>query len=107
MPEKVKLLIENSFVEELKYFQKKYSLKFEILSDEKFIIPEYKIELLNKSKKIINSFENFKGVKFKEEIKKIKIKDIKQSKKTKSINKKVKTKKILRTLWIRRKKKLN
>ena len=107
VPEKVKLFIENSFVEELKYFQKKYSLKFEILSDEKFVIPEYKIELLNKSKKIINSFENFKGVKFKKEIKKIKIKDIKQSKKTKSINKKVKTKKILRTLWIRRKKKLN
>mgnify|MGYP001252161269 CR=1 FL=1 len=29
-----------------------------ILSDEQLIIPEYKIELLNKSKKIINTIEN-------------------------------------------------
>ena len=32
--------------------------KIEILSDEKMIIPEYKIELLNKSKKIIGTTEN-------------------------------------------------
>ena len=57
VPEKVKIFIEK-FLEELKYFQKKYSFKIEFYSDEKLIIPEYKIELINKSKKVINQIEN-------------------------------------------------
>ena len=107
VPEKVKLFIENNLIEEIKYFQKKYSLKIEIFSDGKFIIPEYKIDLLNKSKKLINTVENFSGVKFNIKDKKVKSQDNKQSKKSKSVNKKPKTKKTLRTLWVRRKKKLN
>ena len=51
IPEKVKFFIEKNFLEELKYFQKKYSLKIELASDSNLLIPEYKIELLNKSKK--------------------------------------------------------
>ena len=51
VPEKVKLFIEKNLIDELKYFQKKYSFKVEVLSEKKLIIPEYKIELLNKSKK--------------------------------------------------------
>ena len=43
--EKVKLFIEQNFFDELKYFQKKYSIKIELLSDEKLIIPDYRIEL--------------------------------------------------------------
>ena len=58
VPEKVKIFIEKNFSDELKYFQKKYLFKIEILSDEKLIIPEYKIELFNKSKKLINTIEN-------------------------------------------------
>ena len=54
VPEKVKIFIEKNFLEELKYFQKKYSFKIEFYSDEKLIIPEYKIELINKSKKHTN-----------------------------------------------------
>ena len=65
VPEKVKLFIENNLIEELKLFQKKYSLKIEILSDDRFIIPEYRIDLLNKSKKLINKVENFNGIKLK------------------------------------------
>ena len=107
VPEKVKIFIENNLIEEIKYFQKKYLLKIEIFSDGKFVIPEYKIDLLNKSKKLINTVENFSGVKFKPKEKKIRSKDNKQSKKLKSVIKKVKTKKKLRTLWVRRKKKLN
>ena len=52
VPEKVKIFIEKNLLEELKYFQKRYLFKIEILSDEKLIIPEYKIDLLNKSKKL-------------------------------------------------------
>ncbi len=107
VPEKVKLFIENNLIEELKFFQKKYSLKIEIFSDEYFIIPEYKINLLNKSKKIIKSIENFSEIKLKEKEKKNKTKEVKQNKKSKSVTKKIKTRKTLRTLWVRRRKKLN
>ena len=70
VPEKVKIFIELTLIEELKYFQKKYSLKVEIFSDTKLIIPEYKIELQNKSKKLINSFENVNNLLEKKIIKK-------------------------------------
>ena len=106
VPEKVKLFIESNLFDELKYFQKKYSLEIKILSEENFIIPEYKIELLNKSNKVINSIENIekiiKKIKIKtKEIKKIKNKD---TTKIKDKVKKTKSKKKIRTLWVRRKK---
>ena len=62
VPEKVKIFIEKNLFEELKYFQKKYSFKIELISNEKLIIPEYKIELLNKSKKILNVSENIRNI---------------------------------------------
>jgi len=108
VPEKVKLFIEKNLIDELKYFQKKYLYKVEILSDTKLIIPEYKIELINKSKKLINTIENINKTletkKFnrdKTKDKKIKKKEVK---KTKKEVKKKKLKKSLRTLWVRRKK---
>ena len=62
IPEKVKIYIEKNLLDELKYFQKKYSFEVKILSNDKFIIPEYKIDLLNKSKKIINTIENINSI---------------------------------------------
>ena len=62
MPEKIKTYIDINLLDELKYFQKKYSLELKILADHKFVIPEYKIELLNKSKKIINTVENIYSI---------------------------------------------
>ena len=108
VPEKVKIFIEKNFSEELKYFQKKYLFKIEILPDQKLIIPEYKIELFNKSKKLINIIENidkiFEVKKIKKSISKEKKKSTKEIKKSsKEIKKKKKIK--LRTLWVRRKKK--
>ena len=111
IPEKVKLYIENKLFNEIEYFQKKYGIKINILPDAKLIIPEYKIELLNKSKKILNVFENIdktneikevpKNVYKIEKYKNDNKSDLKKNKKVKTIKKK---KKILRTLWIRRKK---
>ena len=104
VPEKVKLYIEKNLLEELKYFQKKYSFKVEVLSNKELIIPEYKIELLNKSKKLINKIEHLENI---ISIKKTEIdiaKEKKDVKKPKKEIKKVKTKKNLRTLWVRRKK---
>ena len=62
---------------------------------------------MNKSKKLINKVENFNGIKLKVLERKVKIKEIKQTKKVKTPSKKTKIKKNLRTLWVRRKKKLN
>ncbi len=104
VPEKVKLYIEKNLLEEIKYFQKKYTFKVEILSNKELIIPEYKIELLNKSKKLLNKIEHLENI---ISIKKTKIdifKEKKEVKKPKKEIKKVKTKKNLRTLWVRRKK---
>ena len=79
------------------------------MSDEKFIIPEYKIDLLNKSKKLINTIENVNSVieqkkinkNFNQKLKK----DNKETVKSKDKVKKTKLKKKARTLWIRRRKK--
>ena len=113
MPEKIKLNIENKFSKELKYFKKKYAIEVNILGDERLIIPEYKIEYLNKSKKLINNIEYIDKANEIKEIDKSKKKTdiqektiktkmgLKKSKKIKTIKKKYKTQ---RTLWVRRKK---
>ncbi len=111
IPEKVKLYIENKFFKEIEYFEKKYTFKITFLADAKLIIPEYKIELLNKSKKIINTIENIDKInEVKENLnkneKKQKIKsetkiNLKKIKKSKSVKRKIKKP---RTLWFRRKK---
>tara|TARA_B100001093_G_scaffold518009_1_gene601363 strand:- start:989 stop:2821 length:1833 start_codon:yes stop_codon:yes gene_type:complete len=109
VPEKVKIFIEKNLLEELKYFQKKYSYDVKILSDDKFIIPEYKINLLNKSKKLINTFENINSIVQAPSIKRIPAKEKKindkETIKSKDKIKKSKSKKKIRTLWVRRKKK--
>ena len=106
VPEKVKLFIEKNLLEEIKYFQKKYLFKIDLLSDGKLVIPEYKIELLNKSKKLISTIEHIENILEIKKIKKGQKKEKKEIKKVKKDLKKQKTKKIPRTLWIRRKKKV-
>ena len=110
VPEKVKVFIENNLIEELKYFQKKYVYEVKILSNDKFLIPEYKIELLNKSKKIINTVENIHLIDQANQFKKSSIKKKKAQENdqgtvnSKDKTKKTKIKKKVRTLWVRRKK---
>ena len=106
IPKKVKIFIEKNLNDEFTYFQKKYSIKIELLADETLILPEYKIHLLNKSKKIINVIENINYIKEKKIDKKkfVKSKEKKDTRKIKKDTKKSKSKKKLRTLWIRRKK---
>ena len=108
VPEKVKIYIEKNLLDELKYFQKKYSFEVKILSNDRFVIPEYKIELLNKSKKIINSFENIDSIIQIKKPNKVlpknkKVKNLENSK-IKNKTKKTKSKKKVRTLWVRRRK---
>jgi len=109
VPEKVKNFIEKNLLDELKYFQKKYTFEVKIFSNKEFIIPEYKIDLLNKSKKLINSVENINSIIVAKQVKKAKssmvAENIKGTSKIKDKTKKTKSKKNARTLWVRRKKK--
>ena len=110
VPEKVKIFIEKNLLDELRYFQKKYSFEVKIISNEKFIIPEYKIDLLNKSKKIVNSIEHISSIVQINKTKNVSTLVKKNVDKNKVINnkdkiKKSKSKKKIRTLWVRRKKK--
>jgi ribonuclease E len=112
IPEKVKLYIENKLSKEIQYFEKKYSFIINFFADAKLIIPEYKIELLNKSKKVIKVIESIdKSNEIKDssinerKLNKTKTAVVKleqaKTKKTKFSKKKAK---MLRTLWVRKKK---
>ena len=103
IPKKASFFIETNLYEELKYFEKKYSLKIDIIGDEKLVIPEYKIELFNKSKKKLKTIENLQNIISFE--KKIEIKEKNKSleKKQKKRNKKENKKNI--TYFVGKKKK--
>ena len=62
VPLKVKTYIEKNLMKEIKHFKAKYKLEFNIISDNILIIPEYKIDLLNKNKKIIKKIENIETI---------------------------------------------
>ncbi len=112
VPEKIKIYININLKKEIDYFETKYSYKISFFADPELILPEYKIELLNKNKRIISKIENIDKIKnFESEQKDIK-KDSKRINKTKiNITKKLKTKRKKisnlsspKTLWVRKKK---
>ena len=57
VPDKVNNYLSSFFKNEI-FFEKTYKFKINILTDNSLIIPEYKIHLFNKNKKIINKVEN-------------------------------------------------
>jgi ribonuclease E len=62
VPSKVKTYIDKNLEEEINHFKKKYKLDLNIVIDNDLLFPEYKIELLNKSKKLINRIENVEKI---------------------------------------------
>ena len=62
IPQKVKTYIEGNLIKEINYFKTKYKLEFNIISDNTLVIPEYKIYLLNKNKKIMKKIENIETI---------------------------------------------
>jgi len=62
IPEKVRKFIEDNLSKEVNFFRKKYKLLFNLISDKNLILPEYKIDLLNKNKKIIKKVENIEKI---------------------------------------------
>ena len=80
--EKISDFLKENFVNDLTYFEKKNKMKIDIVSDPKLIIPEYIINVQNKSKKTIELVEHFEKLKNLElQIKEDKIIDKKDAKK--------------------------
>jgi len=62
IPQKVKSYIDQNLDKEIKHFKEKYKLEFNIIEDNSLVIPEYKIDLLNKNNKIIKKVENLEKI---------------------------------------------
>jgi len=62
VPTKVKTYIQENLSKEINHFKNKYKLEFNIMSDENLAIPEYKIDLLNKNKKVLKKIENIEKI---------------------------------------------
>ena len=63
--EKISNFLKENFVEDLTFFEKKNKVKIDIITDSSLIIPEYIIDLKNKSKKtleLIKYIENLKSL---------------------------------------------
>ena len=68
--EKISDFMKENFIEDLKYFEEKNLIKIDIIADNSLIIPEYIINLQNKSKKTIEIVEHLEKLKNLEEQKK-------------------------------------
>merc|ERR1711991_1147053 len=60
---KISDFLKENFVDDLTYFEKKNKMKIDIVSDNNLIIPEYIIDIKNKSKKTIELIEYYEKLK--------------------------------------------
>ena len=68
--ERISNFMKENFIEDLKYFEEKNLIKIDIIADNTLIIPEYIIDLQNKTKKTIETVEHIEKLKNLEEQKK-------------------------------------
>ena len=61
--DKISEFLKENFIEDLTFFEKKNKIKIDIISDNSLIIPEYIIDIKNKSKKTIELIEHFEKLK--------------------------------------------
>ncbi len=80
---KISDFLKKNFIEDLTYFEKKNKMKIDIISDNSLIIPEYIIDIKNKSKKTIELIEHFEKLKNLEEQKVNNVIELKDKKKFK------------------------
>ena len=66
---KISDFLKENFVEDLTYFEKKNKMKIDIITDNSLIIPEYIIDIKNKTKKTIELVEHFEKLKNLEKLK--------------------------------------
>ncbi len=100
VPEKVSVYLNSQLKKELSFFEKKYKFKINVQPDSNLIIPEYKIHLLNKNKKIIDKIEHAKSIFSESKNNTINS----RSKNSLPKNKKIKES-LGKILWVRRKRK--
>jgi ribonuclease E len=80
--EKISNFLKENFVDDLTYFEKKNKMTIDIISDPSLIIPEYIINIQNKSKKTIELIEHYEKLKNLEiQIKEEKVIEKKENKK--------------------------
>ena len=80
--EKISDFLKENFVEDLTYYEKKNKMKIDIITDNSLIIPEFIIDLKNRSKKTIELVEHHEKLKNLEQQKtKAKIIDSKEKRK--------------------------
>ena len=82
---KISDFLKENFVNDLTFFEKKNKIKIDIITDSSLIIPEYIVDLKNKSKKTLELIEHYEKLKNLEQLKKdnkiIELKDKKKFKK--------------------------
>ncbi|WP_440937959.1 Rne/Rng family ribonuclease [Candidatus Pelagibacter sp.] len=61
--ERISDFLKENYIEDLDYFEKKNKIKIDIIADNSLIIPEYIIDLKNKSKKTIELIESVQKLK--------------------------------------------
>jgi len=93
--EKISDFMKENFIEDLKYFEEKNLIKIDIITDNTLIIPEYIIDLQNKTKKTIEIVEHIEKLKNLEEQKK-EVKSFESINKKKPFKKKPYKKKIFK-----------
>ncbi|MDC0328694.1 Rne/Rng family ribonuclease [Candidatus Pelagibacter sp.] len=93
--EKISDFMKQNFIEDLKYFEEKNLIKIDIIADNSLIIPEYVIDLQNKSKNTIEVVEHLEKLKNLEEQKK-EVKYFENPNKKKTYKKKTYKKKFIR-----------
>ena len=79
--------MKENFIEDLNYFENKNKIKIDIIADNSLIIPEYIIDLQNKTKKTIETVKYFEKLKNLEEVEK-EVKSFEGSSKKKHFKKK-------------------
>ena len=67
---KISDFMKENFIDDLKYFEEKNKIKIDIIADNTLIIPEYIIDLQNKTKKTIDTIQHIEVLKNLEEQKK-------------------------------------
>ena len=80
IPEKAKIYIETNLKKEIDYYEKFYKFKINLISDKNLILPEYKIDLLNKNNKVIKNIFNIEVVEKHSDEKNFSGKDFKKKK---------------------------
>ena len=93
--EKLSNFMKENFLEDLKYFEKKNKIKIDIIYDNSIVIPEYKIDFKNKSKKTIEKIESLTKLS--------NLKDLKNENNIYSLNKIAKKNKFKKKIFYKKK----